>query len=541
MCALGEPYGPSTYATIGSCAPSLPSASTRRRSAAVQLPSERTWTVSVVALGRAADRERMPLVPRDRRDAQEHVVARRGRRTPAGAAISSRVTPERSACAVDDRPSSAPRRASGAPARPRSRGAARRAKQQERGRVGDREHEPHHVEQVREVEELEAARAPDDASAKTHMTAKTTSEHDAREPALGEERIRDRARIGWPPRVADDERGAVARAERRRACGRRCGGTSIASSTGTTRPSQRRAHPREQAAHHRHQDQRAVEVDARRRSRARAASARSIGCRAAAAQQRRREDADVRERPRGRRRRTAPSRVLEEARDHGAARVAPSSSRARRSSFGAIHIASLRVICRAARGACATTASNSSNEIRPSRFVSASWKSASASRSGGCVARSATSLSARLIAIMRSSSSLLDRAVAVVIVQAEREHQLLALGPEDEPAHPGEELVALDHAVAVPIERREHAPREVLAAQPERAFSSLTSMTPSAPARRRKRARATGAAASTAEGRGLGAIRPGDYPSFTESGRCPNRCRKSGRSPPSPGRRACRP
>ncbi len=60
-----------------------------------------------------------------------------------------------------------------------------------------------------------------------------------------------------------------------------------------------------------------------------------------------------------------------------------------------------------------------------------------------------------------------DRAVAVVVVEAEGERELLLLGAEDEPTHGREELVLVDHAVAVHVEDREHAPREVRALEAE--------------------------------------------------------------------------
>ena len=53
-------------------------------------------------------------------------------------------------------------------------------------------------------------------------------------------------------------------------------------------------------------------------------------------------------------------------------------------------------------------------------------------------------------------------------MHAKSERELLAVGAEHQLAHPFEELVAIDRAVAVPVEGSEHAPREVLAAQAER-------------------------------------------------------------------------
>ncbi len=62
----------------------------------------------------------------------------------------------------------------------------------------------------------------------------------------------------------------------------------------------------------------------------------------------------------------------------------------------------------------------------------------------------------------------LERAVAVVVVEPKRERELVACRAEDDLPHAGQELVAADHTVAVLIEEREHAPREVVAAQAER-------------------------------------------------------------------------
>src|SRR5262249_28259194 len=62
----------------------------------------------------------------------------------------------------------------------------------------------------------------------------------------------------------------------------------------------------------------------------------------------------------------------------------------------------------------------------------------------------------------------IDETVAVVIVDAESEHQLFAVASEDEPAHTRDELVFSDYAIAVLIEARENAPRQVLAAETER-------------------------------------------------------------------------
>ena len=64
----------------------------------------------------------------------------------------------------------------------------------------------------------------------------------------------------------------------------------------------------------------------------------------------------------------------------------------------------------------------------------------------------------------------IEGAVGVVIVHAKSKEELVARRPEDQLAHPFEELVAADHAVAVGVEGREHPAREVLGAQPEGAL-----------------------------------------------------------------------
>ncbi len=61
-----------------------------------------------------------------------------------------------------------------------------------------------------------------------------------------------------------------------------------------------------------------------------------------------------------------------------------------------------------------------------------------------------------------------DFAVAVVVVHAEREEQLVVVRPEDELSHALHELGSVDRTVVIAIEGREHAPREVLAAEAER-------------------------------------------------------------------------
>ena len=67
--------------------------------------------------------------------------------------------------------------------------------------------------------------------------------------------------------------------------------------------------------------------------------------------------------------------------------------------------------------------------------------------------------------------------VAVVIVHAKREGELLAIGPEDELAHALEKLGLVDRAVAVAVERGEHASGQVGAAQAER-FAQLLGVDP---------------------------------------------------------------
>ncbi len=53
-------------------------------------------------------------------------------------------------------------------------------------------------------------------------------------------------------------------------------------------------------------------------------------------------------------------------------------------------------------------------------------------------------------------------------MDAKREEQLVTIGSEDELANTLEELVLVDGAVVIAIERGEHALREVFAAQAER-------------------------------------------------------------------------
>jgi hypothetical protein len=63
---------------------------------------------------------------------------------------------------------------------------------------------------------------------------------------------------------------------------------------------------------------------------------------------------------------------------------------------------------------------------------------------------------------------LVDAAVAVLVVQPERERELVARRAGDQPPHRRHELVAADRAVAVLVEDGEHPPGERRAAEPER-------------------------------------------------------------------------
>ena len=66
-----------------------------------------------------------------------------------------------------------------------------------------------------------------------------------------------------------------------------------------------------------------------------------------------------------------------------------------------------------------------------------------------------------------------QRTVAVVVVNAEHEQELLPVAPEDERARPFQELGLVNHAVAVRVELREDAAGQVLAAKAERSLERL--------------------------------------------------------------------
>src|SRR5205823_5353297 len=66
-----------------------------------------------------------------------------------------------------------------------------------------------------------------------------------------------------------------------------------------------------------------------------------------------------------------------------------------------------------------------------------------------------------------------ERSVAVVVVDAECERELFLIRAGDELAYALEELLAHDDAVTIQIERGEHAAREVLAPEAERALQLL--------------------------------------------------------------------
>ncbi len=62
-----------------------------------------------------------------------------------------------------------------------------------------------------------------------------------------------------------------------------------------------------------------------------------------------------------------------------------------------------------------------------------------------------------------------ERRVAVDVVHAKREEQTVAGAAEEQPPHAAEEVAGVDVAVVIAVERREHAARELLAPEVQRA------------------------------------------------------------------------
>ena len=102
----------------------------------------------------------------------------------------------------------------------------------------------------------------------------------------------------------------------------------------------------------------------------------------------------------------------------------------------------------------------------------------------GWVGRSSTSLSARPVGNHPLGLALADEAVAVVVVHAKREEELVAVRPGDQRSCAGDELSAIDCAVAVAVESAQHPPSQVFASQAERTLPlAEESMRLSLPAR----------------------------------------------------------